>query len=241
MFRVDEVGKKALVVFSGGQDSTTTLFTAIHKYGFKNILAITFKYGQRHKVEINSARKIIRIAAKYCDKICFRLISTGVMKEIGDSALLCDDESVSAEHKLDKSLPASFVPGRNLFFLTVAAMIAYHERIKDIFVGVSQADFSGYPDCRDLTIKAMNVALSLGMDYQFTIHTPLMWLTKREEVELALELPGCMEALAYSHTCYEGKYPPCGKCPACKLRAKGFEEAGVEDPLITRAREEGLL
>jgi len=233
--------KRALVVLSGGQDSTTTLFIAIHRYGFKDILALTFDYKQRHRIEIEAAKKVVEVASEYCDKIEHRIINTEIMREIGESALLNTEDDISVAHKRDSNLPASFLPGRNLIFLTAAAMIAYSERIHDIFTGVCQTDYSGYPDCRDATIKALNVTLDLGMDYQFRIHTPMMWITKKEEVELATTLPGCMEALAYSHTCYNGKFPPCGECPACKLRAKGFEEAGIEDPLITRVKKEGLF
>ena len=142
-----------------------------------------------------------------------------------------DVESSSAEGEL----PNTFVPGRNLIFLTFAAAYAYQRGIKDIIAGVCQTDYSGYPDCRQNTIEALQVAVNLGMEYQVKIHTPLMWMTKAETVHFAKKV-GALEALAWSHTCYNGKVPPCGECPACGLRAKGFDEAGIMDPLIERTK-----
>jgi 7-cyano-7-deazaguanine synthase len=221
---------KALVLLSGGQDSTTSLFWAINQ-GY-DCEALIFYYGQRHMIEIEAARRICGMAG-----IQWHYVDTDIFKQIGgDSALLNKSQNISEKHRTG-NLPASFVPGRNIFFLTIAGMIAYREGIADIVIGVSQEDYSGYPDCRSNTINAMQRALNYGMDYPFELRTPVMFLSKKEEVELAKSLPGCMEALAFSHTCYEGQFPPCGKCPACVLRAKGFAEAGVEDPLIRRANE----
>ena len=213
----------AVVLFSGGQDSTTCLYWAISN--FEEVKALTIDYGQRHKIEIDSARKIAEKA-----QIDHTIIKIDFLKNIGDSALFGEGE-VSSLHRTG-SLPASFVPGRNIFFLTICAAYAYKYGIKNIVTGVCQTDFSGYPDCRDDTIKSLQVTLNLGMDYNFTIYTPLMYMTKAESIKLAQKLPGCIKALGYSHTCYNGKFPPCGKCPACKLRSKGFKEAGIIDPLL---------
>lgn len=219
---------KALVLFSGGQDSTTCLFWA--KSNFKEVIALNISYGQRHQVEVESASKIASLAG-----VEIFQIDTDIFKCIGDSALVCPGD-IASNHRASTNLPSSFVPGRNLFFLTVAGALAYKYGIHHIVTGVCQTDYSGYPDCRDNTIKSLEVALSLGMDFPFCIHTPLMQMTKAQTVILAQSLPGCMEALAYSHTCYEGYCPPCGNCPACLLRQKGFSEANVTDPLILRMK-----
>jgi 7-cyano-7-deazaguanine synthase len=128
-------------------------------------------------------------------------------------------------------LPNTFVPGRNLIFLTVAAAYAWQRDIGHLVTGVAEADYSGYPDCRQKTIDALQVALRLGMESEIEIHTPLMHLSKQQTVELARDL-GALPAMAMTHTCYNGERPPCGVCPACVLRAKGFAEAGVGDPLL---------
>jgi 7-cyano-7-deazaguanine synthase len=131
------------------------------------------------------------------------------------------------------ALPTTFVPGRNLIFLTFAAAFAYQKGIGNLVTGVAQTDYSGYPDCREKTLKALETAIQLGMEYEVQIHTPLMFMSKAETVQLAQQC-GAMEALAHSHTCYRGEQPPCGHCPACELRAKGFKEAGLPDPLVER-------
>lgn len=220
--------KQALCLLSGGQDSTTALYWA--KKQFESIEAISFDYKQRHRIEIKSAIKIAKLAGVGKHHI----IKTDILKQIGNSALLSDKTSVSilGHHPLNKNLPVSFVPGRNLFFLTVAMMKAYSLDITNLVIGVSETDYSGYPDCRSETIQSLQNSFFLGTEIKFKIFTPLMHLSKKETVELAVSLPGCMEALKYSHTCYEGKIPPCGKCPACILREKGFNEAGVNDPII---------
>jgi 7-cyano-7-deazaguanine synthase len=218
---------KALVLLSGGQDSTTALYWA--KYHFADIRAITFTYGQRHEnQEIDAARTIAEIA-----KVPLYFAQASDIRQFGNSALLDTHKDIN---QVDgkTGLPASFVPGRNIFFLTLAGMYAYKFGIEDLVLGVCQTDYSGYPDCRNEFITFMQRALSYGMGKDFTLHTPMMFLTKSEEVKMATEMPGCMDALKYSHTCYEGFYPPCGECPACKLRAKGFEEAGVPDPIYAR-------
>lgn len=218
-----------LILLSGGQDSTTSLYWA--KNRFKEVTALFIDYRQRHRIEKESAIKVAHLASTP-----IRVINTDIISDIGDSSLVTAGD-ISNLHRTGK-LPASFVPGRNLLFLTIAAMYAYKHNIHNIVTGVCQTDYSGYPDCRDITIKSMQISLSLAMEYDFIIHTPLMWKTKQETVKMAMSLPGCRSALAWTHTCYEGKVPPCGECPACKLRAKGFEEAGVKDPLISRLENE---
>lgn len=223
----------SLVLLSGGQDSTICLYWALkHR---SPVTCLVFDYNQRHNVEIHSALKIAQMAG-----VGIKVLQTNLFQDIGGSALLNKNEDISAKHK-NTELPSSFVPGRNIFLLTVAGMVAYKKGIEDIVTGVCQTDYSGYPDCKHTTIQALEYTLELGMDHTFVIHTPLMWMTKAESIILAKSLHGCMEALAYSHTCYEGEIPPCGKCPSCLLRMAGFKEAGVPDPLIERLKKEGKI
>lgn len=217
--------EKSVVLFSGGQDSTTCLFWAKEK--FSEVIALNILYGQRHAIERESARKIADLA-----EVELIELEMDVFSKINDSALINKELNVSSAHGKNSNLPASFVPGRNIMLLTVAASFAYSRDITNIVTGVCQTDYSGYPDCRDKTIKALELALSLGMDKDFQIHTPLMWKTKAETVNMAADLKGCFDALALSHTCYNGQYPPCGECPACKIRARGFDEAGLTDPIF---------
>jgi 7-cyano-7-deazaguanine synthase len=224
--------KSALVLLSGGQDSITCLYWAKQK--FEKVKALNIFYGQRHAIEIEAAKKVAHLV-----EVDYYEIKTDILRDIGDSALISLGD-ISASHRSSNQLPASFVPGRNVLFLTIAAVLAYKWEINDIVTGVCQTDSSGYPDTRDDTIKSLQVTLSLAMERPFVIHTPLMWLTKAESIQFAQAQPGCMEALKWSHSCYEGKIPPCGKCPACKLREKGFAEAGVEDPLFTRLKKERI-
>jgi 7-cyano-7-deazaguanine synthase len=216
----------ALVVLSGGQDSTTCLYWALR--AFERVETVTFDYGQRHRIELDCARKIAELAG-----VPNRVLPIDTFKALGGNALT--DDSVAVRHEPDEqtNLPNTFVPGRNLIFLTFAAAHAYQRGIEHLVTGVCETDYSGYPDCRQRTIEALQQAIRLGMESQLTIHTPLMRLSKKATVELAREV-GALEALAYSHTCYEGQQPPCGQCPACQLRAKGFAEAGIADPLVER-------
>jgi 7-cyano-7-deazaguanine synthase len=216
--------KKALVLFSGGQDSTTCLYWALKKFGSSAVEAVAFDYGQRHKVELKSAKKIAQLA-----DIPLTILPISTFSKLGGNALTGKQEVKNSG--LEKNgLPNTFVPGRNLIFLTFAAAHAYKIGIHDLITGVSEADYSGYPDCRRNAIDALARALSLGMDFPVKIHTPLIKLSKSKTVLLAKRL-GALEALAHSHTCYNGSRPPCGRCPACKLRAKGFTEAGIDDPI----------
>lgn len=221
-------GEKALVVLSGGQDSTTCMYWAIQTFGQDNVEAVTFDYGQRHRVELECARTISQLAG-----IRQTVLPIDTFAAIGGNALT--DDSITPEEGVreGEGLPNTFVPGRNLIFLTFAAAFAYTRGARHLVTGVAQTDYSGYPDCRENTLKALEVALRLGMDSRVELHTPLMYLSKAETVTLAGQV-GAMQALAYSHTCYNGEQPPCGHCASCELRAKGFAEAQVADPLVER-------
>lgn len=217
---------EALVVLSGGQDSTTCLYWAIARFGKTKVITLTFDYGQRHRIELECARQVADFAG-----VSNALLPINTFAALGGNALT--DAALPVGIKTDdhNRLPNTFVPGRNLIFLTFAAAFAYQRGIKNIVGGMAQTDYSGYPDCRENTLQALQQTLQLGLEYPIILHTPLMFKSKRETVELAQEL-GALEALAYTHTCYNGQRPPCGHCPACVLRAKGFAEAGLLDPLI---------
>ncbi len=215
----------ALVVLSGGQDSTTCLYWAIRRFGQQHVRAITFDYGQRHRIELACAARIAADAGV-----------PHVELPIDTFAALGSDALTSTEYLLEDDgkdgLPVTFVPGRNLVFLTFAAAYCWPRDIQHIVTGVAQTDYSGYPDCRENTIQALEKTLQLGISGSIRIHTPLMHLSKKETVLLAVDV-GALNALADTHTCYAGMRPPCGKCQACQLRVKGFSEAGVTDPLMT--------
>ena len=219
-------GEKALVVLSGGQDSTTCLHWAIDRFGRTDVSSITFDYGQRHRIELECARNVA--AAAGVPNVCLPI---DTFAALGGDALTDASVPVSEATEEDSELPVTFVAGRNLIFLTFAAAYAYRHDARHLVTGVAQTDYSGYPDCREETMAALQKAITLGMDREFTIHTPLMHRSKRETVELAVRL-GALEAMALTHTCYNGRRPPCGECQACRLRAKGFAEAGVRDPLL---------
>ena len=222
--RIDE--NTALVVLSGGQDSTTCLYWAIDRFGMEAVHTITFDYGQRHRIELDCAQRVAEFAG--VDNV---ILPIDTFTALGGDALTDPDIDVEQGIVGSSGLPNTFVPGRNLVFLTFAAAYAWQRGISHLVTGVAQTDYSGYPDCREGTITALQHTLRLGMESDITIHTPLMHLSKRETVELARDL-GALPAMAHTHTCYNGKRPPCGECPACELRAKGFAEAGVEDPLL---------
>ena len=204
----------ALVVFSGGQDSTTCLFWA--KREFKRVVALSFLYGQKHEKEVELAREIARKADVEFEAMDVSFIGKLGHNSLTDTTMLMDQEKPAG------SYPNTFVPGRNLFFLSIAAVYAREHGINHIVTGVSQTDFSGYPDCRDAFIKSLNVTLNLAMDEQFVIHTPLMWIDK---AELADEL-GVLDLIRNETlTCYNGiQGDGCGHCPACKLRREGLEK-----------------
>ena len=210
----------ALVVFSGGQDSTTCLALALQQHA--QVRAICFAYNQRHAVEIEQAKIIATKAG-----VPLRVMDVSWMAELSRNALTDHKQPIDAS--VD-GLPSTFVPGRNHIFLSLAALEAYRYDIEHLYTGVCQTDYSGYPDCRETFIAALNQTLNLAMDTQVVIHTPLMHLTKAQSVQLMVNLDK-LAWLADSHTCYEGHRPACGQCPACELRLKGFAEAGIKDPL----------
>lgn len=226
------INESALVVFSGGQDSTTCLIWALKK--FNKITAITFNYKQRHHVEIESAKKIIETinsnnnnGIQNNGNIEHIIIDISFLSEILQTAMIQDTDITYNE---ETGLPTTFVPGRNILFLTIAGAIAYQKKIKHLVTGVCQTDFSGYPDCRDATIKSLQATLNLGMEYDLIIHTPLMWKNKAQTIKMMQKL-GALDLYKYTHTCYRGERPACGECFACELRLNGFKEAGIDDPL----------
>ncbi len=222
----------ALVLFSGGQDSTTCLAHALSRY--QRVETVAFDYGQRHRVELDARLAVLaEIHSKFPAWSARlgedHLLNLPVLGQISEGALTSE-----VAIQLDKSgLPNTFVPGRNLMFLTLAAAVAYRRGLQVLVAGVCETDFSGYPDCRDDTMKAMQLALSLGMDRRFLIETPLMWIDKAATWAMAQALGG--QALVdliieHTHTCYLGDRSQrhgwgygCGSCPACALRARGFE------------------
>jgi 7-cyano-7-deazaguanine synthase len=210
---------KGVVLFSGGQDSTTCLYWA--KVVFDEVQALSFDYGQKHRVELDAGAAIAELAG-----VERAVVAVPSFAQLSDTALVGSQDIAQP----DGELPTTFLPGRNLVFLSIAAGLAAERGIADIVTGICQTDYSGYPDCRDEFRIAMEQAASVGTAQVLRIHAPLMWLTKAETVRLARRLPGCWDALALSHTCYKGQRPACGECPACRLRAKGFADAGETDP-----------
>jgi len=208
--------KKAVIVFSGGQDSTTCLFWAMEK--FDEVILVTFDYNQRHALEIEQAKKI---ANEF--NLEHHILNMELLNQLAPNALTRDNIEVEAGN--DGGLPNTFVDGRNLLFLSFAAILAKQKGAKHVITGVSQTDFSGYPDCRDTFIKSLNVTLNLAMDYEFVIDTPLMWLDKAETWELA-DKYGKLEYIRENTlTCYNGIIGDgCGECPSCKLRKAGLDK-----------------
>jgi 7-cyano-7-deazaguanine synthase len=206
--------EKAVVVFSGGQDSTTCLFWALKQ--FAEVEAVTFDYGQRHKLEIECAKQIAEEIGVH-----HTILDMSLLNQLAPNALTRSDIAIDQK---DGELPTTFVDGRNLLFLSFAAVHAKQRRAHHLVTGVCETDFSGYPDCRDVFVKSLNVTLNLAMDFPFVIHTPLMWLNKAETWKLADELGAFDYIREKTLTCYNGiKGDGCGTCPACKLRAAGLE------------------
>jgi len=221
----------ALVLFSGGQDSTVCLAWALER--FARVETVGFAYGQRHEVELEVRPRIRErmpeLLARWRERLGEdHVVRVDALAEISETALTRD---VAIEISTT-GLPTTFVPGRNLIFLSFAAALAYRRGIKHLVAGMCETDFSGYPDCRDDTVKAMQVALTLGMDRRFVIHTPLMWIDKAATFALAHEIGGKRLIdllLADTHTCYLGDRTHrhdwgygCGQCPACRLRSEGY-------------------
>ncbi|MDQ0111844.1 7-cyano-7-deazaguanine synthase QueC [Paenibacillus harenae] len=206
---------KAVVVFSGGQDSTTCLFWAMER--FEEVEAVTFDYGQRHKLEIECASQITKDL-----NVKHHILDMSLLNQLAPNALTRGD--IEIEHK-DGELPSTVVDGRNMLFLTFAAVLAKQIGAKNIVTGVCETDFSGYPDCRDVFVKSLNVTLNLSMDFPFVIDTPLMWLNKAETWALADELGAFDFVRERTLTCYNGiQADGCGHCPACLLRRKGLDD-----------------
>jgi len=226
------VNDRALVLFSGGQDSATCLAWALDR--FEKVETIGFNYQQRHSIELECRKSFIEYLRgdfpDWSDKLGEdHVLDISVLGNISDTAMTSE---VAIEMQ-ENGLPSTFVPGRNLLFLTFAGALAYRRGLKHLIGGMCETDYSGYPDCRDDTLKALQVALTLGMDNRFVIHTPLMWIDKAKTWELALNLGGHSFVdliLEETHTCYLGDRTSrhewgygCGSCPACELRRQGWE------------------
>ncbi len=226
----------AIVMFSGGQDSTTCLAWALERY--ERVETVAFDYRQRHRIELDQRLVVLGEVKRCFPQWAAKLgedhfIDLGVLGQISETSLT---RHVAFEIEKGK-LPNTFVPGRNLLFLTFAAAIAWRRGIRHIVGGMCETDFSGYPDCRDDTVKAMQVALNLGMDRNFQLQTPLMWIDKAETWKLAESLGRTALVdiiLEHTHTCYEAQRGPrnnwgygCGVCPACALRARGYKSYRV--------------
>ncbi|MDQ0229484.1 7-cyano-7-deazaguanine synthase QueC [Metabacillus malikii] len=216
--------EKAIVVFSGGQDSTTCLFWALKQ--FKEVVAVTFDYNQRHSLEIDVAKSIANEIG-----VDHHILDMSLLNQLAPNALTRTD--IDIEHS-DGELPSTFVPGRNLVFLTFATILGYQIGARHIVTGVCETDFSGYPDCRDEFVKSCNVTLNLALDKPIVLHTPLMWINKEETWKMADELGVLDFVREKTLTCYNGIIAEgCGECPACLLRQKGLDNyllsKGVEN------------
>ncbi|HEX6001023.1 MAG TPA: 7-cyano-7-deazaguanine synthase QueC [Hyphomicrobiaceae bacterium] len=226
----------ALVLFSGGQDSTVCLAWALKR--FERVETIGFDYGQRHGIELACRQQVLDALRAGYPAWAARLgedhvLDLGALGAISETALT-QDRAIAFSAS---GLPNTFVPGRNLLFFTFAAAVAYRRGVKHLVGGMCETDYSGYPDCRDDTLKALQVALNLGMEQRFVLHTPLMWIDKAATWEMAHRLGGArlVEIIQeHTHTCYLGdrtrRHPwgyGCGACPACKLRALGWEKCGL--------------
>lgn len=209
--------KTAVIVFSGGQDSTTCLIHALPLYD--EVHCITFDYGQRHHAEIETAQRL----SKQLGATVHKVLDASLLNELAISSLTRDNIPVPTVNSSGESLPSTFVPGRNILFLTLASIYAYQVKAETVITGVCETDFSGYPDCRDEFVKALNKALELGMKYKLRLETPLMWLNKAETWALA-DYHNQLELVReQTLTCYNGIMGSgCANCDACNLRAKGL-------------------
>lgn len=233
--------KNALVLFSGGQDSTTCLAWALTHYN--HVETVGFSYGQRHAVELEGRPRILEKLRQFSEKWNRRLgadhiVDLSLISHLSETAMTTEMEI----RVMENGLPNTFVPGRNLMFLTAAAMLAYRRDLNTLVGGMCETDFSGYPDCRDDAVKALQVALNIGMDTRLALLTPLMWKNKKETWQMAFDLGGqkLIELIvSETHTCYIGEHNRlhewgygCGKCPACLLRKRGFMEYQSEKKSI---------
>ncbi len=215
---------QALVIFSGGQDSTTCLFQAMQQYGAENVQAITFAYGQRHGIELERAASIAQELGIRQTVLDLSLITAITHNALTDAQAAIETDA--------QGMPNTFVDGRNALFLLYAAIYAKSQNIRDIFIGVCETDFSGYPDCRQMFVQSMNVTLNLAMAYDFRLHTPLMYLTKKETWALADELGVLDYIRTRTHTCYLGVDGGCHECPSCVLRERGLAEYLAEKSAV---------
>ena len=227
------MNETALVLLSGGQDSAACLLWALDNFSF--VETIGFDYGQRHKIELTVRQEFLQrihnLNPAYKNKLGHdKIYQTDIFQQIGETSLTSESEIIM----MNNGLPSTFVPARNLFFFTIAGAHGWRRSIKHFVGGMCETDFSGYPDCRDSTLKAMQGALSGGLDINCVIHTPLMWLNKAQTWQMIHDIAGqsaidlCID---YTHTCYKGvrdiKHDwgyGCGDCPACHLRKKGYED-----------------
>lgn len=216
--------RKALVVFSGGQDSTTCLGWA--KNNFDYIETITFDYGQKHKIEIVQAEKIAKLL-----NVQNTILNINAFSQLNDSALIDSNLDISSTHSNHKNLPSSFVPNRNAIFFTLAHAFAQKQNIDNIIIGVNQTDISGYPDCREEFVLNLEKTLNLGSESNIKLHYPLIALTKAQTFELAKKENVLDIVLEYSHTCYNGNHTTkfnwgygCGECPSCLIREEGWKK-----------------
>lgn len=232
----------AVVLLSGGQDSTTCLYWALQAKhgGYRRVHCLSILYGQRHKVELQSARSVVARARHDYPKaeITYEQVEVGLVLT-GASPLVSGSElgQYDSHADLPGGVEPTFVPGRNALFLVIAANRAVAVGADTIVTGVCEEDYGGYPDCRRDFVDATEESLSLAMWGEvgrIAIETPLMRLSKAESVRLAAGLGNCMSALALTHTCYAGQAPPCRRCHACILRERGFSEAGIPDPLLSK-------
>lgn len=211
--------KKAVVVFSGGQDSTTCLIHALPLYD--EVHCITFDYGQRHRAEIEVAQQL----AKQLGATVHKVLDASLLNELAISSLTRDNIPVPTVNSSGESLPSTFVPGRNILFLTLASIYAYQVKAETVITGVCETDFSGYPDCRDEFVKALNKAVELGMEYRLRLDTPLMWLNKAETWALADHHHQLDLIREHTLTCYNGVVGSgCANCDACNLRGRGLKD-----------------
>lgn len=207
------MNSKAVVVFSGGQDSTTCLFWSLKQ--FDEVIAVTFDYGQRHSLELECATAIAKELG-----VEHHVLDMALLNQLAPNALTREDMDITEN---EEGLPSTFVEGRNMLFLTFAGVLAKVKGAKHIVTGVCETDFSGYPDCRDIFIKSLNVTLNLAMDHTFVVHTPLMWIDKAQTWEMADDLGKLNYIREKTLTCYNGIIGDgCGECPSCKLRRNGL-------------------
>lgn len=248
-YDLEETGERALVVLSGGQDSTTCLFWAVQRYGAENVHVITFDYGQRHNIEVHSALVVADMAGcrERHQLVMARDLLVSTSPLTSDVELERYTDAQQMDEVIGDRREATFVPMRNALFITLAANRAEALGITDIVLGVCQMDNANYDDCRQVFVDAAEqyINTALGHDHRGTpkirLVTPLMLLDKADTVRMAHELPGCWDALAHTHTSYDGQYPPTDMNHANVLRAAGFEAAGLPDPLVLRAHQEGLM